>query len=101
SRWLAEECLKLGMDISFSGVLSFKNADDLREVCRVVPLDRLHVETDAPFLAPVPKRGKKNEPAFMVHTAQEVANLKQVTMEELSRQTKLNALRVFPKLDWP
>jgi TatD DNase family protein len=98
--WLAREALDLGMDISFSGVVTFKNADDLREVVKFVPLDRLHVETDAPFLAPVPQRGKSNVPAFVVHTAQAVAALKGIELEKLQAATLANAHRVFPKVQF-
>jgi len=100
TQWLADECLKLGLNLSFSGVLTFRNADPLRAVCRSVPLDRLHVETDAPFLAPVPMRGKKNEPAFVVHTAELVAQLHDVSVTELATQTRANALRLFSRLKW-
>lgn len=98
--WLAQQCLDLGYNISISGVATFKNADALREVVKMTPLDRLHVETDAPFLAPVPMRGKKNTPAFVVHTAKLVAELKGVSIEQLCEQTKLNALKMFPKIQW-
>ncbi len=98
TRWLAEECLKLGFNLSFSGIITFRNADELRDVVIQTPLDRLHVETDAPFLAPVPKRGKKNTPAYMVHTAEKVAELKGISIEELKAKTYQNALRMFPKL---
>ncbi len=98
SAWLANQCLDLGYNISFSGVVTFKNASPLREICKIVPLDRLHVETDSPFLAPVPMRGKKNTPAFVVHTAQVVAELKGVSVAELERITNENALRIFPKI---
>lgn len=100
TQWLAEKCLDLGFNISFSGVVTFKNAEDLRLTCAWVPLDRMHVETDAPFLAPVPLRGKKNTPAFVVHTAQVVAGLKSVSLEELSRATNENARQLFPKIIW-
>lgn len=96
--WLAREALDLGYDISLSGVVTFKNAHELREVAKYVPLDRLHVETDAPFLAPVPQRGKSNVPAFVVHTAQAVADIKGVSMEILQEATNTNARRMFPKL---
>ena len=76
---LAEVGLDCGWNISISGVVTFKNAEALRDVVRKVPLDRLHVETDAPFLAPIPHRGKKNQPAWVVHTAECVAGLKGVT----------------------
>ena len=96
--WLAKNALDLGLDISFSGVVTFKNAADLREVVKYVPLDRLHVETDAPFLAPIPMRGKSNVPAYVVHTAQAVADLKQIPLEKLKEATRANARRTFPKL---
>jgi TatD DNase family protein len=96
--WLARQALDLGLNISFSGVVTFKNADDLRSVVKFVPLDRLHVETDAPFLAPVPQRGKSNVPAFVVHTGQAVATLKSVSVEDLQQATWENARRTFPKL---
>ena len=76
---LADAALELGLYISVSGIATFKNSDDLREVIKTVPLDRLLVETDAPFLAPVPHRGKTNEPAFVVHTAGMLAELKGVS----------------------
>ena len=81
---LAKEALDLGFNISISGVVTFKNADSLREIVKSVPLDRMHVETDAPFLAPIPMRGKKNTPAFVVHTAKFVADLKGITVEQLA-----------------
>jgi len=100
STWLAQQCLDLGYNISFSGVVTFKNAESLRETCKLVPLDRMHVETDAPFLAPVPQRGKKNTPAFVVHTAALVAELKGVSIEELAAATNKNARHLFPKIQW-
>jgi TatD DNase family protein len=95
---LAREALNLGVDISFSGVVTFKNADPLREVARFVPLDRIHVETDAPFLAPVPMRGKPNIPSYVVHTGNFVAGLKGIGPEKLQEATIANARRTFPKL---
>lgn len=97
---LARRCLDLGYNISMSGVVTFKNAEELRVACKLVPLDRLHVETDAPFLAPVPQRGKKNTPAFVVHTAKVVADLHGVSLEKLSQVTNENARQLFPKLQW-
>jgi TatD DNase family protein len=94
---LAEAGLKHGFNISFSGIVTFKNADELRDVVRRVPIERLHVETDAPFLAPVPHRGKKNQPAWVVHTAQCVADLKGVTLAELEAATRKNAIALFTK----
>ena len=100
TQWLADEALALGLDISFSGIVTFKTAHELREVVKKVPLDRLHIETDSPFLAPMPHRGKQNNPSMMVHTAQCIADLKQVSLEELSCQTQTNAKKLFPKLQW-
>ena len=100
TRWLAEQALDLGFNISISGVVTFKSADDLRATVKMLPLDRIHVETDAPFLAPIPMRGKKNTPAYVVHTAKFVAELKGVTLEELCEQTRKNALAMFPKIQW-
>lgn len=94
---LAKVGLDCGFNISISGVVTFKNADALRDVVTKVPLDRLHVETDAPFLAPVPHRGKKNQPAWVVHTAETVAKLKGVTLAELEAATRQNAISLFPK----
>lgn len=99
SEWLARQCLDLGYDISISGVVTFKNADVLRKVAEFVPLDRLHIETDAPFLAPVPQRGKKNTPAYMVHTAALVAQVKGISIETLSSQVWSNSRRIFSKLN--
>lgn len=98
--WLAQQCLDLGFNISMSGVVTFKNADDLRKTCQMIPLDRIHVETDSPFLAPVPQRGQKNTPAFVVHTAAVVADLHKISVEELSRRTNENARQLFHKLSW-
>jgi TatD DNase family protein len=97
--YLATEALKLGYNISISGIVTFKNAESIRSTVRdIVPLDRLHVETDAPFLAPVPMRGKSNTSAYMVHTAQVVADLKNVSLQTLCEQTKKNAEKLFFKL---
>ncbi len=98
--WLAQEALAVGFNISISGVVTFKNADDLRQTVRNIPLDRLHIETDAPFLTPIPLRGKKNTAAYLVHTAKVVAELKGISEEELARQTKVNALQMFKKIKW-
>ncbi len=98
SEWLAFQCLDLGYNISISGVVTFKNADSLRQTVRKLPQDRIHVETDAPFLAPVPLRGKSNTPSFVVHTAQVVADLQQVSLEKLQSLTNSNAEKLFSKL---
>lgn len=101
TEWLAREALAIGFNISISGVVTFKNADSLRAIVRdVVPLDRLHVETDAPFLAPVPMRGKSNTSAYVVHTAKVVAELKNISIEDLAKITTENAKKMFKKLKY-
>lgn len=97
TRWLAEQGLELGYYVSLSGIVTFKNARDLQEVARVIPSDRLLVETDAPFLAPVPHRGKTCEPAFVTDTAAFVAELRGESPEELARQTTENFFSLFSK----
>ena len=99
SRALAETGLELGLYISFSGVLTFKGAGALREIARDAPLDRVLVETDAPFLAPVPHRGARNEPAFVVSTARVLAETKGVSFEQISAATRANTLALFKKID--
>lgn len=100
-RGLAEAALDLGMYISFSGILTFKNAQELRDIARDVPEDRLLVETDAPFLAPVPNRGKRNEPAFVVHTAESLAEVKGLGVEDLQATTSENFFRLFSRAERP
>ena len=95
---LANKALDLGLDISFSGIVTFKNAKDLQQVAVSVPLDRIHIETDAPFLTPMPHRGKKNAPSFLIHTGEFLAQLKQVDIVKLQNQLKYNASKTFPKL---
>lgn len=91
----AESCLELGLLISFAGMVTFKKNEELRDVARQVPLDRLLVETDSPYLSPVPLRGKRNEPAHVVHTARCLADLHQMTLEEFSKVTTANAKQLF------
>jgi TatD DNase family protein len=98
---LADAALKMGLYISVSGIATFKNSSPLREVISTVPLDRLLVETDAPFLAPLPHRGKTNEPAFVVHTARLLAELKGVSESELAAATTENFFRLFTKVTRP
>jgi TatD DNase family protein len=98
-RAVAERALALGLYISISGIVTFKAADELRAIVRDVPLDRLLVETDAPYLAPVPKRGKTNEPAFVTHTAAKVAELKGISLTELKAATTDNFFRLFTKAE--
>lgn len=95
---LARKALDLDFDISISGIVTFKNAAELREVVKKIPLDRLHVETDAPFLTPVPLRGKPNEPEHMIHTARFIAELIGVDVSELQQKTRENAQKLFWRL---
>ncbi|QDU81635.1 putative deoxyribonuclease YcfH [Polystyrenella longa] len=88
-------CLDMGMHMSFSGMLTYKKNDDLRFVAKQVPLDRLLVETDAPYLAPVPKRGKRNEPSFVKHTCTVLAEIHNKTTEEMAEITTQNARDLF------
>jgi len=97
---LADKALDMGFNISISGVVTFNKAEELRQTVKSLPLDRIHVETDAPFLAPVPFRGKKNTPAYVVHVAAKVAEIKGVSLEELCTQTRENALNMFTKIKW-
>jgi TatD DNase family protein len=97
----AREALDMGFYISFSGIITFKNAADLREVAKIVPDDRLLIETDAPFLAPVPHRGKTNEPAFVAHVANTVAEVRGVPVSRLAEQTTANFFRLFAKARFP
>lgn len=100
-RQLAEKALEIDFLISFSGIVTFKNADEVREAVRIVPLDRLLVETDSPFLAPAPHRGKTNEPAYVVHTAGKVAEVKGVSCLELADATTWNFFNLFTKVKPP
>lgn len=95
---LAAKALDLGFYISMSGILTFKSAAELQETARGIPLDRLLVETDSPYLAPIPRRGKRNEPSFVVHTAAKLAELKDVSADTLARTTSENFLRLFSRV---
>jgi TatD DNase family protein len=97
TQWLADQALALGYHISISGVVTFKNANALRDVVKTIPMDRLHIETDAPFLAPVPMRGQKNTSAYLIYTANFIAELKGVSHENLSEQTFKNLKSLMPK----
>ena len=97
SRALAEAALVLGGYISFSGILTFPRSAELREIARDIPLDRLLVETDAPYLAPVPFRGKRNEPGWVAHTAKVLAEVRGMTPEALADLTTANFRLLFPK----
>jgi TatD DNase family protein len=91
----ARAYLDLGLLVSVAGVVTFKTAEAIREAVRIVPRDRLLVETDCPFLAPVPHRGKRNEPAYVVETARKVAEVWGTTLDEVARVTTENARRLF------
>ena len=95
SRWLAERALEMGFYISFSGIVTFRGAKNVHEVARSAPLDRILVETDAPYLAPIPRRGERNEPAFVNYTLRRIAALRGMEPEELALVTTENAKRVF------
>ena len=95
---LARQALDCGFNISFSGILTFKKAEDLRQICKKIPLDRLHIETDSPFLSPEPYRGKENQPAYLPQTAKLMADLHNVTESALSEQLKKNTWELFPKI---
>ncbi len=92
---MAKQAMDLGFYISFSGIVTFKNAMDLQEVAKKVPLDRLLIETDSPYLAPIPHRGKINQPAYVKFVAEFLANLKEVSIETLAKQTTENYYQVF------
>ena len=92
---LAEAVLSLGYHVSIPGVITFNKAKMLQEVVRQVPLDRLLLETDGPYLAPEPRRGRRNEPALLLYTAARVAELKEVSLNELAEATSANAARLF------
>ena len=92
---VAEAALAMGFHISFSGIVTFKNAVPLKDVAQRVPLERMLVETDSPYLAPVPHRGKPNQPAFVKHVAEEVARLRGIGFEEVARRTTENFFRLF------
>jgi TatD DNase family protein len=97
-RDLARRGVELGLYVSFSGILTFKNSEELRAIAATVPLDRLLVETDAPYLAPVPHRGRRNEPAYVVETARVLANVRGMPAEALAAATTDNFFRLFSKI---
>ena len=98
---LAKEALTHGFYVSFSGIVTFKNAKEVRDAVECVPLNRLLIETDAPYLAPVPNRGQRNEPAFVVHTARELARLKKVPLTQFAKSTMENFHTLFHKIARP
>jgi TatD DNase family protein len=98
---VARAALDLGFYISFSGILTFRNAADLREVARFVPLDRCLIETDSPYLAPAPYRGKTNSPAYVPYVADQLAQLKGVPLETVAEATRDNFDRLFWRVQTP
>jgi TatD DNase family protein len=97
---MAKQALDLGFYISFSGIVTFKNAAALREVATKVPMDRLLVETDSPYLAPVPFRGKQNQPAYVSHVGQQIAELRDIPIEALAQKTTENYFQLFSGAKW-
>jgi TatD DNase family protein len=91
----AMACIEMGYHISIPGTVTYKNASQVQDVAARIPLDRMLLETDAPFLAPVPKRGKRNEPLYVTYTAQKIAELRNMDFQELAHQTSENAKRLF------
>jgi TatD DNase family protein len=96
---LARRALAVGFYISFSGILTFNKAAEIREVAGFAPVDRILVETDAPFLAPTPHRGKTNEPAFTAHTLARLAEVRGMSVAEMAAQTTQNTLRLFSRME--
>lgn len=92
---VARAAIDLGFHISFSGILTFKNATVIKEVARQIPLDKILIETDSPYLAPTPHRGKTNQPAYVKHVAEEIARLRGIAVEEVGEATSNNFLRLF------
>lgn len=92
---VARQALDLGFHVSFSGIVTFKKAEELKETAKMVPLDRLLVETDAPYLAPVPFRGKTNQPAYVLHVAEEIARLRELPLEDVISATTANFFGLF------
>ena len=95
TRGFAEAAVELGFLISFSGVVTFKKAEGLRETARAIPIEKILIETDSPFLAPVPYRGRRNEPAYVIETARAIADFRGIDAEELGRATSQNFKRLF------
>lgn len=98
SQWLADQALDIGFYISLSGILTFKKSQDLRDIAKTVPMDRLLVETDSPYLAPMPYRGKRNEPSYVVETAKVLAEVKGVDYATIAAQTTRNFHTLFNKV---
>jgi TatD DNase family protein len=100
-QWLAEKGVALGLYVSFSGILTYKTAENLRDAAKALPEDRILVETDAPFLAPVPFRGKSNEPAYVAHTLKTLAETRGVSPQHMAAVTSANFFKLFDKVQMP
>ena len=96
---LAQAALEIGFYISFSGIITFNKSETLREIAKSVPLSRILVETDSPYLAPTPYRGKTNEPGYTRYVCEKVAEIKQVELSEMARQTRQNTYELFRKMN--
>src|SRR5690606_11962094 len=94
---LARRALALGGYISFSGIITFRNAEEIREVARIVPAERYLIETDAPYLAPIPHRGQPNEPSYVRHTAEKLAEIRGISLEQVGAESTANFGRLFSK----
>lgn len=99
SEWLAEECLKIGFFISASGIITFKNAENILNVFKKIDINRILIETDSPYLAPVPYRGKSNQPAYIKHVAEKLAEVRNTTFENIAENTTNNFLKLFNKAE--
>ena len=97
SKWLAMECVEMGMYISASGIVTFKNAQEIQQIFKEIPLDRILIETDAPFLAPIPMRGKTNEPSYLKYIAKFMANLLKIEVQDFIDITTDNFFNLFKK----
>ncbi|MEO6607358.1 MAG: TatD family hydrolase [Aestuariivirga sp.] len=100
-QWLAEKGVELGLCVSFSGILTYKSAEDIRTTAKALPINRLLVETDAPFLAPVPYRGKDNEPSYVVKTLEQLAAVRNLAVADMAKITSDNFFRLFDKVERP
>ena len=98
---MAEEAVEMGFYISFSGILTFRTAESLRETAKALPLDRILIETDCPWLAPVPYRGKENQPAYVVEVAQQLADIHGMSVAEIAEQTTNNFYNCFKHISRP
>ena len=96
---MAQQSMELGFYVSFSGIVTFKNARDLQETATKMPMDRLLIETDSPYLAPVPHRGKRNDPSLVVHVAEKIAELKGLSVEQVAEQSTENFFSLFKKIE--